>query len=269
MLGYFILYIYKIMKSSSLIGGIIVIAVVWLGTAFFLLQPEKPADNQIADVVSTEEVDALLAETVVEEVIETIEEETTEEWFVVDENYIAEISDDTLIDTPVDMVWTMYSLSDWNTLWRLWRKVWWEHFWTVLIKQWDLFVNDWQLVWGEFTMDMTTVTATDIDSPDLDWHLKGTDFFDVEQFPEAVFTIAQVTANEDTTLGTHTIVWVLTIKWERSGIRFPANITIDDTAVSAQAKFFVDKNIRKIAEGSPVIDQYMEFNIDLTWNKVS
>jgi polyisoprenoid-binding protein YceI len=77
------------------------------------------------------------------------------------------------------------------------------------------------------------------DDPQLTEHLKGPDFFNVAQFPEATFTSTEVRAGG--TGGTHTVTGDLTLHGQTKRVTFPATVTVAATGVSAQAEFTIDR----------------------------
>jgi len=94
-----------------------------------------------------------------------------------------------------------------------------------------------QLVAGTFVVDMTTITNTDLTDQGrnqrLVGHLKSDDFFGVETFPTASFTVVQSTDFEN---GKATLTGDITIKNKterisfevvRSGKEYTANVEID------------------------------------------
>lgn len=86
----------------------------------------------------------------------------------------------------------------------------------IAIKTATLSMTDGAISGGTFVMDMTSITATDIDSDWLDNHLKAEDFFDVENHPTATMKITNVDGN--------TITADLTIKWETFPVTFDAQM---------------------------------------------
>jgi polyisoprenoid-binding protein YceI len=70
-----------------------------------------------------------------------------------------------------------------------------SHEGTIAIKSGFLNFNADQLIGGEFTIDMTTISSTDLEGEykgKLDGHLKSADFFGVENFPTAKLVFTEV-----------------------------------------------------------------------------
>ena len=70
-----------------------------------------------------------------------------------------------------------------------------SHEGTIAIKSGFLNFNTDQLIGGEFTIDMTTISSTDLEGEykgKLDGHLKSADFFGVENFPTAKLVFTEV-----------------------------------------------------------------------------
>ncbi|WP_435261702.1 YceI family protein [Tenacibaculum sp. nBUS_03] len=95
---------------------------------------------------------------------------------------------------------------------------------------------------GEFTIDMNTITCTDIEARDdkekLEGHLKASDFFDVEKFPTAKFVIASSEKKD----GKLHVTGNLTLKDVIKSITIPVTISEDgDSATLKSETFSVDR----------------------------
>lgn len=119
-----------------------------------------------------------------------------------------------------------------------------SHYGTVNISDGTLQVADGNLVGGEFTLDMTTISCEDLaDDPEkkanLEGHLKTGDFFEVDAYPTCTFVItgAEPLA-EPTEDASHTITGNLTMRGITKPVSFPAKVTIGDGMVSAQTPEF-------------------------------
>lgn len=81
-------------------------------------------------------------------------------------------------------------------------------------------IND-KIVKGEFVVDMTSITNTDIESPEyrqkLVGHLKSEDFFGVEKYPTAKFVVKESSKFNN---GKATVTGDITIKGKTESITF-------------------------------------------------
>jgi hypothetical protein len=136
-----------------------------------------------------------------------------------------------------------------------------KHNGTIAIKSGEIFVESGAIVGGQMVIDMNAIICLDIEDAEynakLVGHLKSSDFFAVDSFPEAVFTITSVKAlasPETSATGetvTHEVGGNLKIKETEKGIIFKANIQINDNKVSASApQFIIDRSEWKVKYGS-------------------
>ena len=86
----------------------------------------------------------------------------------------------------------------------------------------------------EFVIDTTSLW---VDNDRLAGHLKSPDFFEVETFPTATFTSTAITAAEDGYLVTGN----LDLHGVSRSISFPAQITVAEGQVIAEAEFFIKR----------------------------
>jgi len=95
---------------------------------------------------------------------------------------------------------------------------------------------------GNFDIDVTSITITDLtdagSNAKLLGHLKSDDFFGVEKFPKASFVITSVTAKED---HNYAVKGKLTIKGITNDVEFPAQVKAEGKKISATAKIIVDR----------------------------
>ena len=117
-----------------------------------------------------------------------------------------------------------------------------SHVGTIKLQGGQLFVEGENITGGEFTIDMNSITNTDIPSEEykakLEGHLKTGDFFEVEKFPTAKFTIAKVEAVQDST-ASHHITGNLMMKDSIKSITIPAMIEMTEGTISAKTPAFV------------------------------
>ncbi|WCL81063.1 YceI family protein [Saprospira sp. CCB-QB6] len=109
----------------------------------------------------------------------------------------------------------------------------------------ELQVKDGQLVGGTFVLDMASINVLDLDEESgkakLEGHLKNNDFFEVEKFPTATFTITSVSAAEGEEGVTHRIEGNLKMRDIEKSVTIPANVNITDGAVQATTPQFTIK----------------------------
>lgn len=157
------------------------------------------------------------------------------------------------------------------------KKVTGEHTGTIGIADGNLTSDGKAILGGSFTMDMTTISCTDLTDADynakLVGHLKADDFFGVAKFPKSTFTITKVTSTGG---ANYKVTGKLTIKGITQEIEFPATITIAGAQVTAKAKIVVDRTKFDIKYGSAsffdslgdkAISNDFELNVDLVATK--
>ena len=105
---------------------------------------------------------------------------------------------------------------------------------------------------GEFIVDTKSMTDADLTFKKANrWlmrHLKN-NFFEVDKYPTARFTITSVTPNAEK----FDIVGNLTIKNITKEIKFPANIAFTDSTVTTNATITIDRRDFNINYGSGLI----------------
>jgi len=128
-----------------------------------------------------------------------------------------------------------------------------KHNGTIGLKGGALALKDGKIITGSFMIDMTSLVAVDMDEENngkLAGHLKNADFFDVEKFPTAAFTMTSIKDYEvpaDTTKkallagATHTIEGNLTIKDVTKSVTFPAVVKVDGGNAEAKANFNINR----------------------------
>ncbi len=163
--------------------------------------------------------------------------------------------------------------------WRGWKtNVDWGHVGTIQVKDGSFDVKDGALVGGNFTIDMNSIHATDIEEGTEDYnnlvgHLKSDDFFGVAEYPEATFEITDVMDNAEGETS-HTIKGNLTMRGETKNVEFGADVQVGDGMVAFKApEFTINRtnwNVMFRSSGiegvtkDQLIDDYMELKIDLT-----
>jgi polyisoprenoid-binding protein YceI len=100
---------------------------------------------------------------------------------------------------------------------------------------------------GNFVMDMTSITDTDITNESMNAkltnHLKSEDFFSVEKNPTSTFTITKAAPIAKAKAGqpNYTITGDLNIKGITHSVTFPATVKMEGNSAEATAKFDIDR----------------------------
>jgi polyisoprenoid-binding protein YceI len=152
------------------------------------------------------------------------------------------------------------------------RKVTGQHTGRIRISNGTLELDNNQLQRGSFELDTRSITVTDLKDADsnakLTGHLKSDDFFAVEKFPAATFTINSVTP---VTGNHHTIAGKLTIKGITHNVDFPATVIINNGKLTAKALVKIDRTQYDIKFRSKSFFEnlgdkaiYDDFDLDIT-----
>lgn len=124
---------------------------------------------------------------------------------------------------------------------------------------------------GNFNIDLTSLTVTDIKDAEsnakLVGHLKNDDFFAVNQFPKASFIISSITPKAG---DEYLVKGKLTIKGITNDIEFPAIIKNEGKKLTATAKITVNRTKYNIKYNSASFFEnigdkviYDDFELDL------
>lgn len=147
-----------------------------------------------------------------------------------------------------------------------------EHFGTVDIKSGSVIVNEGAIVGGEFVIDMNSISADDLEGEykeKLDGHLKSDDFFSAGSYPEAKFTITEVSPSE--TAGQVTISGNLEIKGISKNISFEATTEqATENSITTKANFNIaraDWNVSYEGKPDDLISKEINFDITLVANQ--
>ena len=131
------------------------------------------------------------------------------------------------------------------------KKVTGQHVGTVGIKHGELVIKNGQLEGGQFVIDMTSITSTDLEGEylqKLNGHLKSADFFGVETFPEAKFIITEVSAKSSN--GKFSVTGNMTIKETTQSISFDAQLVNTGDKIMAVADIVIDRSVFDVRYGS-------------------
>jgi len=143
------------------------------------------------------------------------------------------------------------------------KKVGGEHSGMVSIQSGSLQVSSGKLNGGNFTMDMNSITCTDIKDADyngkLVGHLKAEDFFNTAKFATATLKITKV---KYTKANTCQITANINIKGIVKSVTFPATVTMSGSTIKAQATINIDRTLFDIKYGSGIIGTAKDKMID-------
>lgn len=126
------------------------------------------------------------------------------------------------------------------------KKVTGQHNGTVNLKEGALVFKGGKLKGGSFTVDMTSLTATDLTGEylgKLNGHLKSDDFFSTQKFPTSTLVFKTIAAKAK---DVYTVTADLTIKGITNPVTF--DITVTDNSASTTLK--VDRTKYDIKYGS-------------------
>jgi rhodanese-related sulfurtransferase len=128
---------------------------------------------------------------------------------------------------------------------------------TVRVARGSITVRDGGLSGGAISIDMNSITNTDIEDAVLrqliEAHLKSDDFFDVERFPTAELVIESAVPVAGATPGStnYNVAGRLTVKDANHGIEFPAIISAgSDGVLTAVAQIEIDRTRWNVLYGS-------------------
>ncbi|GAL64554.1 YceI family protein [Algibacter lectus] len=145
-----------------------------------------------------------------------------------------------------------------------------SHNGTIGLESGALNVANGKVVGGSFIIDMASITVLDIPADDkgnakLVGHLTNADFFDVEKYPSAVFTITEVTDAEGKTM----LSGNLTLKEVKNNVTFPVTIANEGGAITIISEAFsIDRTKWNVQYGSKSIfdnlgDKFINDDIEL------
>jgi polyisoprenoid-binding protein YceI len=136
----------------------------------------------------------------------------------------------------------------------------------VNLKSGNIVMKGNQVVGGTFVLDMTSLTSTDLSGEyqtKLNNHLKTGDFFEVEKYPSATYTITSVKKNDDK-IYNYTVNGNLTVKGKTNMVSFPAKIAYSKGVVSLVSnKFSFHRQKFDVAYKSTMQDVLVKDDIDM------
>lgn len=130
-----------------------------------------------------------------------------------------------------------------------------EHFGTINVESGELQLTGNNLTGGVFTIDMSSITNTDLPAEykaKLEGHLKSDDFFSTEKFKNSVLKIKSVSAIKNAKPGTdnYTITADLTIKGITKEITFPSMVVVSKDKVIANSSIDINRAAYDVRYGS-------------------
>ncbi|MGB2085766.1 MAG: YceI family protein [Flavobacteriaceae bacterium] len=126
------------------------------------------------------------------------------------------------------------------------KKVTGQHEGNIQLKSGSLLMDQNQVTGGRFSVDMTTISCTDLQGKsanNLVGHLKSDDFFSVATYPLATLTFTQV---KQKAKGVYAVTGDFTIK----GITHPASFELQLNNDTATAKVVIDRSKYNVRYGS-------------------
>lgn len=121
---------------------------------------------------------------------------------------------------------------------------------SIAIKSGNVVFTDGMIVGGEVVFDMNSITAEKTgrgsNEDDLSAHLKSKDFFEVETYPEATFTVASAEEVKDG----YTLVGELTLKGETHPLSVPIKTAMKNGNVLINGVAEVDRALWNVRFGS-------------------
>jgi len=116
----------------------------------------------------------------------------------------------------------------------------------VKLREGGLQLTDGKITAGKFTIDMTTISCTDLEGGMRDklvGHLNSADFFDVENHKTANLVVVSADAQNNVKAN-------LTIKGKTHEVTFPAKVSEQNGIVTATATITIDRTKYDVRYGS-------------------
>jgi polyisoprenoid-binding protein YceI len=117
-----------------------------------------------------------------------------------------------------------------------------KHDGKIKVKKGTMVFEGTEWVGGEFVIDMTSITVSDIKNPEnnkkLEGHLKNADFFATNKYKTATLKIKDVKFGKG---GKYDVFGDLTIKGKTKPVSFRADVTQKDNSVTARGKITLDR----------------------------
>jgi polyisoprenoid-binding protein YceI len=134
----------------------------------------------------------------------------------------------------------------------------------------SLSVADGKISAGNFEINIGSMDNTDAGDKkkDLIGHLLSPDFFDAAKYPTAKFAVTACEVLTGDSNGTHKISGNLTLKDSTKNVTFPAKVTATADAVTATAKFVIDRTTWGMSYGNDksLKDKFISPEVGITLN---
>lgn len=148
-----------------------------------------------------------------------------------------------------------------------------QHVGTIMLKEGNLGFNHGTFSSGKLVIDMNSIANTDIKDAagkaKIEKHLKGSDFFDVVKYPEAIFMIKSlVKDSKSDAAGSFIGTGDLTMKGKTNEVTFPMNLIIDNTKFVAKGNVTFNRTLWDVNYNSSLGNGMIEDNVDLTFGIV-
>jgi len=117
-----------------------------------------------------------------------------------------------------------------------------QHNGSIKVKGGSLKVKEGQILSGSVTIDMGSVEVLDLKDPgekgDLEKHLKDSDFFEVNKYPEGTFVFDGVLPSNNPAFNT-VIPGNLTLKGKSNTVNIPIKTTLNEKELVAESTSFI------------------------------
>lgn len=149
-----------------------------------------------------------------------------------------------------------YTIANGKVMWTA-TKVGGQHMGTFDIAKGELTANNGVIESGNFSIDMNTLTCTDLEGEGkgkLEGHLKSADFFDVAKNPTGSFKISSVAALSGNPEANSSVTGNLTLMGVTKSVTFPANVASAGNKLSAVTPAFkINRTEWNIKYGSGIL----------------
>ena len=141
-----------------------------------------------------------------------------------------------------------------------------QHNGTIKVKSGDFMVKEGQILSGKVILDMTSLTDLDLKDAGkkerLEAHLKAPDFFGVNQYPTAEFTINEVLPSKMPEFNA-VVTGSLKMKDKTGNVNIPVKMSIENNEINVQsAAFILNRTQWGVNYGSSLVEKIKDRMID-------